>query len=76
MTDTMKALAKMRPEEGLDLIEAPIPVAGPEDVLIKVKRASVCGTDSWMRPVRSSREANGPLAFRSSTICSANSSPM
>jgi len=45
MTDTMKALAKTRPGVGLELIDAPIPVAGPEDVLIKVKRASVCGTD-------------------------------
>jgi threonine 3-dehydrogenase len=45
MTETMKALAKMRPEIGLDLIDAPIPEAGPEDVLIKVRRAAVCGTD-------------------------------
>ena len=45
MTDTMKALAKTRPEVGLELIDAPIPVAGPEDVLIKVKRTAVCGTD-------------------------------
>ena len=28
MTDTMKALAKTKPEVGLDLIDAPIPVAG------------------------------------------------
>ena len=41
-----------------------------------VASASVCGTDSCTRPVRSSREANGPLAFRSSTSCSASSSPM
>ena len=45
MTDTMKALAKTKPEIGLELIDAPIPVAGPEDVLIKVKRTAVCGTD-------------------------------
>ena len=36
MTDTMQALAKTRPEVGLELITAPIPVAGDEDVLIKV----------------------------------------
>ena len=45
MAETMKALAKMKPAEGLDLIEAPIPAAGPEDVLIKVHRTAVCGTD-------------------------------
>jgi threonine 3-dehydrogenase len=42
---TMKALAKVRPEPGLELIEAPIPEAGPEEVLIKVKRTAICGTD-------------------------------
>ncbi len=45
MTETMKALAKTRPAEGLELIEAPVPEAGPEDVLIKVRRAAICGTD-------------------------------
>ncbi len=45
MSQTMKALAKTAPTEGLELIEAPVPTPGPEDVLIKVKRAAVCGTD-------------------------------
>jgi threonine 3-dehydrogenase len=42
---TMKALAKTAPAEGLELIDAPIPEIGPEDVLIRIKRTSVCGTD-------------------------------
>jgi threonine 3-dehydrogenase len=42
---TMKALAKTRPEPGLELIEAPIPTPGPEEVLIKVRRTAICGTD-------------------------------
>ena len=29
MTTTMKALAKTRPGVGLELIDAPVPVAGP-----------------------------------------------
>ncbi|MEN5177949.1 L-threonine 3-dehydrogenase [Brevundimonas diminuta] len=41
----MKALAKTKLAEGLELIDAPIPVAGDEDVLIKVHRTAVCGTD-------------------------------
>ncbi|MBJ7448534.1 MAG: alcohol dehydrogenase catalytic domain-containing protein, partial [Brevundimonas sp.] len=45
MTATMQALAKTRPEVGLELITAPIPVAGDEDVLIKVHKTAVCGTD-------------------------------
>ena len=43
--DTMMALAKTRPDVGLELIEAPIPQPGPEDVLIRVKRTAICGTD-------------------------------
>lgn len=45
MADMMKALAKTKPAEGLELIDAPIPIAGDEDVLIKVHRTAVCGTD-------------------------------
>lgn len=45
MAETMKALAKTSPGIGLELIDAPIPVAGDEDVLIRVKRTAVCGTD-------------------------------
>ena len=45
MADMMKALAKTKPAEGLELIDAPIPVAGDEDVLIRVHRTAVCGTD-------------------------------
>lgn len=45
MASTMKALAKTRPAEGLELIDAPVPTPGPEDVLIKVHNAAICGTD-------------------------------
>nr|WP_297804806.1 L-threonine 3-dehydrogenase [uncultured Brevundimonas sp.] len=44
-TGTMQALAKTQPAEGLEQITAPIPQMGPEDVLIKVRRTAVCGTD-------------------------------
>ena len=48
---TMRALAKTRPEPGLELVERPIPVAGPGEVLLKMEAASICGTDyhifSW-----------------------------
>ncbi len=42
---TMKALCKAEPKEGLVLVDAPIPEPGPEDVLIRVKRTAICGTD-------------------------------
>lgn len=42
---TMRALAKTAPGPGLTLIEAPVPEPGINDVLIKIKRTSICGTD-------------------------------
>jgi threonine 3-dehydrogenase len=41
----MKALVKKRSEAGLWMEEVPLPEAGPEDVLIKVKKTAICGTD-------------------------------
>ena len=42
---TMRALAKTRPEPGLELVQRPVPVAGPGQVLLKMEAASICGTD-------------------------------
>ena len=42
---TMRAIAKLRAGPGLDLIEVPVPEPGINDVLIKVKKTSICGTD-------------------------------
>jgi threonine 3-dehydrogenase len=41
----MKALVKAKPEPGLWLERVPIPEIGPNDVLIKVKKSAICGTD-------------------------------
>jgi threonine 3-dehydrogenase len=41
----MRALAKVRPEPGLELIERPAPTPGPGKVLLRVEAASICGTD-------------------------------
>jgi len=41
----MKALVKSRPEPGLWLEEVPVPEIGINDVLIRVDRTSICGTD-------------------------------
>jgi threonine 3-dehydrogenase len=41
----MKALVKKRDEVGLWMDEVPLPAVGPEDVLIKVKKTAICGTD-------------------------------
>ena len=43
--NTMAALAKLHPREGIWLDRAPVPEPGPEDVLIRVRRTAICGTD-------------------------------
>ena len=46
MTDKMLAVLKTSPEPGgTELTEVPVPEPGPDDVLIKVKICSICGTD-------------------------------
>src|SRR4051794_15566546 len=45
MPDTMKALVKKKAERGLWLDSVPIPNVGPNDVLVKVLRTGICGTD-------------------------------
>ncbi len=41
----MKAIVKSRPEKGIWMEDVPMPEIGPNDVLIKVKKAAICGTD-------------------------------
>ncbi|WP_088921877.1 L-threonine 3-dehydrogenase [Granulosicoccus antarcticus] len=41
----MKALVKSKPEAGIWMEQVPIPEVGPRDVLIKVKKSAICGTD-------------------------------
>ncbi|MBZ5703061.1 MAG: L-threonine 3-dehydrogenase [Acidobacteriia bacterium] len=45
MSTTMKTLRKMQAGRGLSLESAPVPAIGPGDVLVRVKAASICGTD-------------------------------
>jgi threonine 3-dehydrogenase len=41
----MKALVKRKAEPGLWLEEVPVPEVGDDDVLIRIKKTSICGTD-------------------------------
>jgi threonine 3-dehydrogenase len=41
----MKALVKQRPEPGLWLVDIPEPTIGINDVLIRVHKTGICGTD-------------------------------
>ncbi|WP_238586798.1 L-threonine 3-dehydrogenase [Sphingopyxis sp. C-1] len=41
----MKSLVKARPEPGLWMEDRPVPETGINDVLIRVRRTAICGTD-------------------------------
>ena len=45
MTRTMTAVVKAAPAPGSEIRDVPVPPLGPRDVLVKVKAASICGTD-------------------------------
>ena len=45
MRNEMRALVKARPEPGLWMETVPVPEPGPTDVLIRVRRSAICGTD-------------------------------
>lgn len=42
---TMRALVKHQPGPGLIMDQVPIPQPGPHEVLIRVKKTAICGTD-------------------------------
>ncbi|MCX7969195.1 MAG: alcohol dehydrogenase catalytic domain-containing protein, partial [Armatimonadetes bacterium] len=51
----MKALVKTRRGPGFELLDTPVPKVGAGEVLVKVRYASICGSDvhlyqwtSWM----------------------------
>ena len=45
MSETMKALVKAKREPGIWMREEPVPEMGPDDVMIKIKKTAICGTD-------------------------------
>jgi threonine 3-dehydrogenase len=45
LMETMRALRKLAPGPGLDLVDVPVPTPRDDEVLVAVEAASVCGTD-------------------------------
>ncbi len=45
MGNMMRAIVKARPEPGLWFEEVPVPEPGPTEVLIRVAKSAICGTD-------------------------------
>ena len=45
MSKLMSAVVKSEPKAGVEIREVPVPAIGATDVLVRVKVASICGTD-------------------------------
>lgn len=41
----MKALSKLKAEEGIWMNDVPAPEVGHNDLLIKIRKTAICGTD-------------------------------
>lgn len=41
----MKALVKAKAEQGIWMQDVPVPIVGPNDVLVKIHKTAICGTD-------------------------------
>ena len=41
----MKAIVKSKAEKGIWMEDVPIPSVGPNNILLKIKKAAICGTD-------------------------------
>jgi threonine 3-dehydrogenase len=57
----VKALVKARAEPGLVVEDVPVPVAGRDDVLIRVLRTGICGTDLHIYDWDGWAQANVPV---------------
>jgi len=45
VSNMMRALVKTKPGPGLSMEDVPVPEIGPDDVLVRVRKTGVCGTD-------------------------------
>ena len=80
MTQLMNALVKAKAEKGLWLQEVPVPEIAPDEVLIKIERTAICGTDmhiygwdDWAKknvpvPLVVGHEYGGTVAAIGSTV--------
>ncbi len=67
----MKALVKARAEPGIWMQDVPEPAVGHNDVLIKVHRSAICGTDmhiynwdAWAQKDGAGADGGRPRIFR------------
>lgn len=65
MASQMKAVRKLQAQRGLVLEDIPLPRIGPDDCLVQVEAASICGTDLhiWNWDRWASRRIKPPLTL-------------
>ncbi len=80
MTKMMKALVKAKAEKGLWMQDVPVPTIAPDEVLIRIERTAICGTDmhiyawdAWAQnavpvPMVVGHEYGGTVAAIGSTV--------
>ena len=78
--EPMRALRKLGPGVGFDMVDIPIPEVGPDEVLIEVRATSICGTDlhiyEWnpwaadhvKTPITVGHELTGVVADRGANV--------
>lgn len=63
LPETMKCLVKAKPEKGLWLEERAVPKIEPDEVLIKIERTAICGTDMHIYKWDGWAEENVPVGL-------------
>jgi threonine 3-dehydrogenase len=84
MPESMQAIIKARPGPGLEMASLPVPALKADEVLVRVRAASICGTDlhiyhwdPWAAgrlkpPLIVGHEVCGEVVDRGSTVTSPN----
>lgn len=57
----MKCIVKKEPKAGLSMEEKPVPKIGPDDLLIKIEKTAICGTDLHLYEWDAWAQKNLPL---------------
>nr|XP_053631583.1 L-threonine 3-dehydrogenase-like [Cherax quadricarinatus] len=63
LSKEMMCLVKQKEEEGFDLVTRPVPTPGPDEVIIKVERVSICGSDMNLWKWNDMARVRGRLPF-------------
>ena len=66
----MRSLVKSRPEVGIWMEETTKPEIGPNDLLIRIRKTAICGTDIHIYNWDDWSQSNGPWGWSQATSLS------